>query len=300
MSVTAIGSIALDSLIVPSGEYNDVLGGSASHFATSCRLFHKGVSIVGVVGEDFPEEYSRYFQERDINTDGLMVAPGRTFRWRGKYREDSMDQAQTLDTQLNVFESFKPELSQANANPDFLFLGNIHPSLQKMVASRVQAKLKVLDTMNLWIQTTSKELRDVLGMIDVLIFNDGEARLFTGSTNLVEAGRMVLDMGPKAVVIKRGEHGSMIISRDDLFSIPGIPVGEVIDPTGAGDSFAGGFVGYLAECGSVTPENLRRAVAYGNVMGSFNVEGVGVEVLSKATREQVEERFKTFQNLVRF
>ncbi len=300
MSVTAIGSIALDSLIIPSGEFQEVLGGSASHFATSCSLFCKDLAIVGVVGHDFPREHIQYFQDRGVNIDGLKVEAGKTFRWKGRYEHDQMDQAMTLDTQLNVFENFRPELSESSANPDFLFLGNIHPALQYDVTQKVTARLKILDTMNLWIQTAQAQLREVLSRIDILIFNDGEARLFTGSDNLLDAGRKVLELGPRAVIMKRGEHGALLISRDDVFSVPGFPVEKVIDPTGAGDSFAGGFVGSLAESGEITKESLRRAVAYGNVMGSFNVQGVGVEVLSKATREMVEARYKSFQELVRF
>jgi len=299
MSVTAIGSIALDSLSLPTGEYPEILGGSASHFATSCSLF-TDVAIVGVVGEDFHNDHILYFKDRNIDTSGLQVVHGKTFRWKGKYEKEAMDQAITLDTQLNVFETFHPEIPEKLAQTDFVFLGNIHPKLQKEVAQKTTAKLKVLDTMNLWIAATKEDLIQALAEVDVLIFNETEAREFTGRENLKEAAKAVLDMGPKVVVIKRGGEGAMLVSAEDLFFVGGYPVEQVIDPTGAGDSFAGGLVGYLGESGDISRESLRRAVVYGNIMGSFNVQGVGTKVLSQASREEVDKRFEAFKRMMEF
>lgn len=299
-TVTAIGSIALDSLVLPGGEYPEELGGSASHFATSCSHFNNSVSIVGVVGQDFPRRHIDYFHSRKIDTTDLVVEAGKTFHWKGKYEKGNMDQALTLDTQLNVFESFSPRISPRNQTPDFLFLGNIHPLLQSSVAKNVKAKFKVLDTMNLWIHNTRKELCDALAMVDVLIFNETEAVDFTGEHSLIKAGQKVLTMGPSAVVIKRGGSGAMLLTANDLFMVPAYPVDEVLDPTGAGDSFAGGFVGYLSECENIDDCSLRKAVVYGNVAGSINVEGVGTAALAKATRAEIEARFNKFRKMVDF
>lgn len=300
MSITAIGSIALDSLVVPSGTFNDVLGGSASHFATSCFHFENDIHMVGVVGEDFPKEHLEYFKSKGFNLDGLEIAKGNTFRWKGEYKKDAMDEAITLDTQLNVFESFQPNLTETSQNPDFLFLGNIHPALQANVAKKVNAKLKILDTMNLWIDTAKDLLTETIGLIDVLIFNETEARTFTGEDFLINAGKKVLEMGPSVVVIKRGEDGALLVTNDGVFFVPGFPVEEVIDPTGAGDSFAGGFTGHLAQTNDLSFDNLKKAVVYGNIMGSFNVQGVSTEVLSKVTREDVDKRFNEFKAMVNF
>jgi sugar/nucleoside kinase (ribokinase family) len=298
MSVTAIGSVALDSLILPAGEYQDLLGGSLSHFATACSLFDSGLSVVGVVGEDFPPEHMEYFRSRGIGTEGLEVASGKTFRWKGQYREGALDEAITLDTQLNVFESFEPRLSVSGSPPRFLFLGNIHPRIQYRAAESVQAKLKILDTMNLWIATTREELLKTISLIDVLVLNEGEAGDLTGCSNLVQAGKKAIALGPSVVIIKRGEHGAMLVSKEDVFMVPGYPVSDVLDPTGAGDSFAGGFVGYLSECEDLTPISLRTAVVYGNTLGSFNVEGVGVARLANTTRQEVDQRFEEYKAMV--
>lgn len=300
MSVTAVGSIALDSLILPGASYNEILGGSASHFCTSCALFNTQVDLIGVVGEDFPQEHILHFKDRKINVDGLQIKHGRTFRWSGEYKSDCMDQAITHDTQLNVFESFHPELSERNANPRFLFLGNIHPNLQREVARKVNAELIVMDTMNLWIQATRAELIEAIREIDVLIFNETEAREFTGRDRLIDAARVVQEIGPRIVVIKKGSEGAMLVNENDLFICPSFPVKNVVDPTGAGDSFAGGFVGYLAEHETLDEQIFRRAVVHGNVMGSLNVEGVGLEILSKGTREIIDERYNQYRKLTSF
>ncbi len=300
MSVTAIGSVALDSLILPGGEYQDLLGGSLSHFATACSLFDSGLSVVGVVGEDFPSEHMEYFRSRGIGVDGLEVASGKTFRWKGQYQEGAMDEAITLDTQLNVFESFEPQLAGSKTPARFLFLGNIHPRIQYRAAESVRAELKILDTMNLWIATTRDELVRTIALIDVLVLNEGEARDLTGCSSPVEAGKKALGMGASVVILKRGEHGALLVSKEDVFMVPGYPVANVLDPTGAGDSFAGGFVGFLSECDDLGPSNLRRAVAYGNTLGSFNVEGVGVERLANTSRSEIDQRFEEYKAMVTF
>lgn len=299
-TVTAIGSIALDSLVLPDGNYPSELGGSASHFATSCAHFQNSLSIVGVVGQDFPQKYLEYFQARHIDTTDLVVAQGKTFHWKGQYERSNMDQAFTLDTQLNVFETFSPQISGHNQSPDFLFLGNIHPLLQSGVAQKVRGGFKILDTMNLWIHNTRKELCAALSMVDVLIFNETEAVDFTGEHSLIKAGQQVLGMGPSVVVIKRGGSGAMLLTADDLFLVPAYPVAKVFDPTGAGDSFAGGFVGYLSECEKIDQKALRKAVVYGNITGSINVESVGTSALANTTRAEIEDRFHKFSEMVVF
>jgi len=240
------------------------------------------------------------FSKRNINIDGLQVEKGQTFRWSGEYKTDCMDQAITHDTQLNVFETFHPKISEKNAKPRYLFLGNIHPNLQKEVAQKVNADLKIMDTMNLWIQATRSELVDAISEIDVLIFNETEARDLTGCDRLVDAARFVQEMGPRIIVIKKGSEGAMLLNEDDLFLCPSFPVKHVIDPTGAGDSFAGGFVGYLAEQSTLRSDSFRKAVVYGNVMGSLNVEGVGLEVLSKSTRKVIDDRYGEYRKLTSF
>ena len=300
MSVTAVGSIALDSLILPSGNHNDILGGSASHFCTSCALFETSVNIVGVVGQDFPQKHIEHFKSRKVNTEDLRVEDGKTFRWSGEYKIDEMDQAITHDTQLNVFESFHPVISNKSSSPRFLFLGNIHPSLQQEVAQKANADLIVMDTMNLWIQNTREQLIKAVKEVDVLIINETEARDFTAKDRLIDAARVIQEMGPRIVVIKKGGEGAMLVNEDDLFLCPSYPVKEVVDPTGAGDSFAGGFVGYLAEQESFSKENFRRAVVHGNVMGSLNVEGVGLKVLSESNRKLIEDRYNEYKKLTSF
>ncbi|MCJ8346665.1 PfkB family carbohydrate kinase [bacterium] len=300
MSVTAIGSIGLDTLIVPTGKFEDVLGGSLSHFVTSCSRFGVPIAMVGVVGEDFPKKHMDYYSSINADIKGIKIQDGKTFRWTGQYVEDQMDEAITLDTQLNVFETFDPVLESDSRNPNILFLGNIHPCLQSRVASKATAKLTVLDTMNLWINTSKDDLLEVLKKIDVLIFNETEARILTGEENLVKAGKKVRELGPDIVIIKRGEHGAMLISSDDVFQVPGFPVSEVVDPTGAGDSFAGGFVGHLAKTDDFSKANLRKAVVYGNIMGSFNVQGIAVDKISNTSWDQVEARYNEFLEMVTF
>ena len=300
MSVTAVGSIALDSLVLPSGNHKDILGGSASHFCTSCALFDTKVHIVGVVGKDFPQEHIEHFKSRQVDTEDLQIESGKTFRWSGEYKIHEMDQAITHDTQLNVFESFHPVLSSQSSSPRFLFLGNIHPSLQQEVAQKANADLIVMDTMNLWIQNTRELLVDALREVNVLIINETEARDFTGKDRLIDAARVIQEIGPRVVVIKKGGEGAMLVNEDDLFLCPSYPVKEVVDPTGAGDSFAGGFVGYLAEQKSLSEEHFRRAVVHGNVMGSFNVEGVGLKILSQSNRKLIEDRYNEYKRLTSF
>lgn len=292
MSVTAVGSLALDTLVLPCGEYKDILGGSLSHFCTACSLFQTELSMVAVVGEDFPDEHLEYFRSRGINLEHLQIASGKTFRWKGQYLEGRMEDAITLDTQLNVFESFKPSFKNERHKTKILFLGNIHPILQREIAEQTDAEWKILDTMNLWIDTTRDELLKALQLVDILIFNEGEAKSLTGETDLIQAGRKVLELGLKYVVIKKGAAGACLISQSSHFEVPAHAVEEVKDPTGAGDSFAGGFIGYLAEQKEINEETIRNAMSYGNALGSMNVEGIGTSVLANSNREDITLRLE--------
>jgi len=294
MSVTAVGSLALDTLVLPCGEYEDILGGSLSHFCTACSLFRTEVAMVAVVGDDFPKQHLEYFQKRGINLDHLQISDGKTFRWKGQYLEDKMDEAITLDTQLNVFETFQPKFENQKHETRILFLGNIHPALQREVASRTQAEWKILDTMNLWIDTTRDELLKTLRMVDILIFNEGEARALTGEEDLLKAGRKILELDLKYVVIKKGSEGACLIAQNLHYEIPAHSVDAVRDPTGAGDSFAGGFIGYLAEQDEITPESLKQAMHYGNALGSMNVQGIGTSILANSTRKDIANRVEEF------
>ena len=290
MSVTAVGSLALDTLVLPCGEYKDILGGSLSHFCTACSLFQTDLSMVAVVGEDFPREHLEYFSKRGINLEHLEIASGKTFRWTGQYLEGRMEDAITLDTQLNVFESFNPRFKGDRHKTKILFLGNIHPTLQCRIAEKTEAEWKILDTMNLWIDTTREELLKALRMVDILIFNEGEAKALTGETDVVLAGKKILELGLKYVVIKKGAAGACLISATSQFEVPAHKVEVVKDPTGAGDSFAGGFIGYLAEQHEINEDAIRNAMSYGNALGSMNVEGIGTSVLANSSRDQITER----------
>ncbi len=294
MTVTAVGSLALDSLVLPSGEYNDILGGSLSHFCSACSLFDASISMVAVIGKDFPQEHLDYFRSRGINLDLVQVSEGLTFRWKGQYNLGEMEEAITLDTQLNVFESFSPQFKGEGHETRILFLGNIHPALQRDVAARTVAELKVLDTMNLWIESTKQELLETLKLVDVLIFNEGEARALTGETDLMKAGLAVLECGPSHVVIKMGSKGACLVTREFSYQVPAYEVDQVQDPTGAGDSFAGGFIGYLSEQAEITPETLKQAMIYGNILGSMNVEGIGTSILANSSRSDILSRMNQF------
>jgi sugar/nucleoside kinase (ribokinase family) len=303
MSILVVGSIAFDSIATPSGRADNVLGGSATYFSLSASYF-TDVRMVAVVGQDFTAEHEDVLKNRKIDTRGIEHAKGKTFRWGGQYLEN-LNEAKTDFTELNVFQSFQPQIPAAYNDSKFLFLGNIHPSLQAAVRRDMkEVKLTGGDTMNYWIQGSRPELAETLKLVDVMLINDGEAKMLAGETNLPRAAQKVLSMGPKALVIKHGEYGATIFFREGAFGIgthpfraPALPIDEVKDPTGAGDSFAGGFMGYIASQGELNREVLKRGLFYGGVMGSFAVERFGTERLQSLKREEIEARFQIFREL---
>jgi sugar/nucleoside kinase (ribokinase family) len=299
MSIVVVGSIALDTIETPFGKRDDVLGGSCTHFSYSASFFHP-VSIVGVVGKDFPREHVELLKGRGINTDGLKVLDGETFRWSGSYKYD-MDEATTHSTCLNVFEHFRPVLPRAHRDADYLFLANIDPELQLNVLAQMRRpKLVACDTMNLWLNTKRDAVAELFGKVDVVFVNQGEARLFSGDPSLIASARRILGGGAKYVIIKKGEHGACLFGPDLFFACPGFPLETIIDPTGAGDTFAGGFLGYLAKAGQLDDMHLRRAVVYGCVMASFNVEDFGLDRLKGITDEDIANRYLEYVTLTRF
>jgi len=296
-----VGSVALDSLETPFGVRKDVPGGSATFFSTAASFFGP-VQLVGVVGEDFPEEHVRFLADRGVDLAGLTRASGRTFRWSGRYGYD-LNEAQTLDTQLNVFGEFRPVLPDAFRKPDFLFLGNIHPELQGQVLDQVQArpKLVAMDTMNFWIEGTREKLLEVLARVDLLFINDAEVRQLSGEHNVVKAARFVLAHGPSRVVVKRGEYGALLFEKDRTFAAPAYPLEEVFDPTGAGDSFAGGFMGFLANRGAdLDADSLRQACVAGSTLASFCVERFSLDRFRDLSRKEIDERLAAFRTLTDF
>lgn len=303
MSILAVGSVAFDSIATPSGRVQDILGGSGTYFSLAASYFVP-VRVVAVVGEDFSAEHENVFKKRNIDTRGIERAPGKTFRWGGQYL-DNLNEAKTDFTELNVFEKFQPRIPAEYKDSKFLFLGNIHPSLQAAVRRDMNhVALTGGDTMNFWIQGSPKELSETLKLIDILLINDGEAKMLSGERSLPRAAQKVLAMGPQALVIKHGEYGATIFFREGAFGIgrhpfraPTLPIDEVKDPTGAGDSFAGGFMGYIASQEQLNREVLKRALFYGGVMGSFAVERFGTERLQNLTRDEIDSRFQVFREL---
>ncbi|MBA2564803.1 MAG: sugar kinase [Gemmatimonadetes bacterium] len=298
MSILAVGSIAYDSVETPFGVSENALGGSAVYFSMAASLFTR-VRLVGVVGQDFQEGDVELLRQRGIDLRGLERAAGRTFRWSGRYGYD-LNTRDTLDTQLNVFESFRPEIPPDFLDSRLLFLGNIDPLLQMDVLERVPgAELRACDTMNYWIRNQRADLERLLAQVNVLIVNDEEARQFTDTPNLFRAAVAIRRLGPAHLVIKKGEHGALLFAPDGIFVAPGLPLETIVDPTGAGDAFAGGLLGHLARCENLTPVEYRRAVVYGCVLGSFCVEAFGVERLTTLALWEVEERFELFLRLMR-
>ncbi len=299
MGVLVVGSAALDSVKTPFGEAEEILGGSAFFFSAAASYFAP-VNLVAVVGEDFPSEKIDFLRERNVDFGGLEVAPGKTFRWSGVYHQD-MNQRDTIYTHLNVFENFSPKLPSEYRTTPYVFLANIHPSLQLEVLSQIEnPRLVMLDTMNLWIDTTPDDLREVLKKVQAVILNDQEVRMLTGESNLIKASRRVMEMGPRIVIVKKGEHGAFIQSDEDFFAIPAYPLEEVFDPTGAGDSFAGGLMGYLAKKDNLSAKTFRRALVYGTVVASFSVEKFSVDRLQELTFWEIEERFREFREFTEF
>jgi sugar/nucleoside kinase (ribokinase family) len=299
MSILVVGTVAFDSIETPSGSAERVLGGSASYFAMGASFFAP-VRIVGVIGKDFPEEHLDLFTRRGIDLQGLKRESGDTFHWRGRYHED-LNVRDTIELHLNVLSGFVPRLPESYRDAEYVFLGNIDPEMQLEVLSQLRCfRLVACDTMDHWINASPQPLRKVLGKIETLVVNDSEARLLSGEHNIVRAARAILKMGPKTVLIKRGEYGVLQFSDSAIFAVPAYPLEEVFDPTGAGDSFAGGFFGQLARSGDAGEGGLRRAIVYGSVVASFTVEDFGLKRLSSLTMDQIEERYRKFVELTDF
>ncbi len=296
MSLLVVGSVALDSIYTPFGETADALGGSAVYFSVAAALLHP-VQVVGVIGDDYPVAELERLAPRGIDWSGVERVAGESFRWKGKYSYD-LQSRETLETRLGVFAHFEPKLPPAMRSPDFVFLGNIDPELQLGILEQVdRPRLVACDTMNYWIQSKKAALLALLEQVDLLMVNDSEARELSGDWNIHRAGRWILAHGPKRVVIKQGEHGALLIDGSRTFYAPAFPLEEVFDPTGAGDAFAGGFMGYLACCGSAGEDDLRRAMIYGATMGSYAVERFGIKGFDDVTRLDVERRARAFHDL---
>jgi sugar/nucleoside kinase (ribokinase family) len=301
MSVLVVGSIALDTVKTPVEEHADLLGGSASYAAVGASFFSP-VRMVGVVGEDFPKAHVEYFASRKIDLEGLRVEPGKTFRWSGEYMWD-LNTRETRSVELNVFEHFTPELPVSYVETEIVLLANIAPKLQSHVLDQVrQPRFVIADTMDLWINIANDDLRALLPRVDMLILNDSEARQFTGQTSLIKAGADIRAMGPRFVAIKKGEHGCLLFGENEFFSCGAYPLEDIHDPTGAGDTFAGGLAGYLAaeERGNIEFAQLRRAVVFGSVLASFNVEAFSLERLRALSPADIDERYKMFRQMSQF
>jgi cytidine kinase len=298
MSLLVVGSIGIDTVETPTARRADILGGSAVYFSYAASYFTR-VQLVGVVGQDFPAEHQKLLQSREIDLSGLEVAEGKTFRWTGKYHEN-MNDRDTLEVHLNVFGKFDPKVPAAFQSSDFVFLANTVPAQQRKVLSQMKKRPKFVaaDTMNLWIETAREDLDALLKELDALVLNDSEARLYTDEHELLKAGRAILKKGPKTVIIKKGEHGALVINADGNFAVPGYPLEEVVDPTGAGDTFAGAIMGYLAAQNSVSRDDLRRAVAYGSVVASFTCQDFSLDRLQKISRKDIDSRFRELIEMV--
>jgi sugar/nucleoside kinase (ribokinase family) len=299
MGILVVGSVALDSIKTPFEARDDILGGSATYFSIAASYF-TDVCMVAVIGEDFPEAYIDFFRKKGIETAGLQRKPGKTFRWKGAYEAD-MNVRTTLDTQLNVFADFNPELSPAYRKQRYLFLGNIDPELQYSVLEQMDnPEFVACDTMNIWIENKRESLLKTLKKIDLLVINDEEAWMLADCSNIVQAAKKILAMGPKRLVIKRGEYGAVLFGPRTVFSVPSFPVENVVDPTGAGDAFAGGLVGYLANVAVDDEISMRKAVVYGSVMASFNISDFGARRLGELTFTEVEKRYREFCKITLF
>jgi sugar/nucleoside kinase (ribokinase family) len=300
VSLLVVGSVAFDALESPYGKVERTLGGAATYFAVAASFFTP-VSLVAVVGEDFTDEDAEIFRGRHIDTEGLQRTPGKCFFWSGRYTEN-LNERVTLCTELNVFADFKPQLPERYRGAKYVFLANIAPDLQRDVLHQVRKRPRIaaLDTMNYWIERTNADLRETLRHVDILMINDAETRQLSNEHNLLRAARHIFKMGPSTLVVKRGEYGAMLVDARGVFCVPAFPLEEPHDPTGAGDSFAGGFMGYLASVGNKTDASLRRAMVYGSVMGSFTVEKFGLERLRTLKRSEIHGRARHFAKLTQF
>ena len=297
-----VGTVAFDAIETPFGKTDKILGGAATYIGLSAANFNVDTAAVSVVGGDFPQEYLDLLKDRDINIEGVeIVKDGKTFFWSGKYHND-MNSRDTLATELNVLADFNPIVPDNYKDSDVVMLGNLHPIVQigVLVQMTKKPKLVVLDTMNFWMDTALDQLHEVIKRVDVITINDEEARQLTGEYSLVVAARKIHEMGPKYVVIKKGEHGALLFHNDNVFYAPALPLEEVFDPTGAGDTFAGGFAGYLASTGDVSFENMKNAVIYGSTLASFCVEKFGTERMLTLTQDEVNKRLQQFKNLTQF
>ena len=302
MSILVVGTVAFDAIETPFGKTDKIVGGAATYICLSSSFFTKKLNLVSVVGEDFPKEAIQMLKEKNVNTKGLQIKEGeKTFFWSGKYH-NNMNTRDTMDTQLNVLENFEPIVPEEFKDSEFLMLGNLMPSVQKKVLNQMtkRPKLIVLDTMNFWMDLFMDDLKEALKEVDVLTINDEEARQLSGEYSLVKAAKVILAMGPKYLIIKKGEHGALLFNNKEVFFAPALPLEEVFDPTGAGDSFAGGFIGYLAKTNDVSFENMKRAVINGSAMASFCVEKFGTQKLTEINQDDVDERINEFVNLVKF
>ena len=299
MSLLVVGSIGIDTIVTPTTRRENVLGGSAAYFAYAACYF-TNVALVGVVGKDFPEAHWRLLKERGIDLSGMEVADGKTFRWTGKYHEN-MNDRDTLEVDLNVLGTFDPKVPEAHKDSEFVFLANAVPAVQIKTLTQLNKRPKFVaaDTMNLWIEIARPDVDTLLSKIDAIVLNDGEARQYTGERELLRAGKRLQEKGPTTVIIKKGEHGALIVSKYGNFAIPAYPLEEVIDPTGAGDTFAGGIMGYLASQKEVTREGLRRAVAYGAVVASYTCQDFSLDCLKRTDRKTIDARYNELLDLVR-
>ena len=302
MSLLVVGTVAFDAIETPFGKTDKIVGGAATYISVSASYFRKNINLISVVGEDFPSATIEMLKEKSVNTDGLQIKQGeKTFFWSGKYHAD-MNTRDTMDTQLNVLSNFDPIIPEAYQDCEFLMLGNLMPSLQQKVIKGLKnrPKLIVLDTMNFWMEVALADLLETMKLIDVLTINDEEARLLTGEYSLVKAARKILTMGPKYLIIKKGEHGALLFHEKEVFFAPALPLEEVFDPTGAGDTFAGGFIGYISSTNDISFENMKRAVIHGSAMASFCVEKFGLERIEGLSDGEIDERIQEFINLVQF
>ncbi|MBI1987742.1 MAG: sugar kinase [Nitrospinae bacterium] len=299
MSLLVVGSVALDSVKTPFGQVEEALGGSATYFSVAASYFSE-VNLVAVVGSDFPDEHLELLRERSVDLEGLQRVEGKSFRWRGEYGYD-LNEARTLETQLNVFQSFKPVIPEKYRDAKYVFLANIDPDLQRDVLDQVRnPDLVACDTMNFWIEGKPDSLKETLKRVDILVINESEVRELAKEANIVKAAKTILSWGPNTLIIKRGEYGALRFSNHEIFSAPGFPLELVYDPTGAGDSFAGGFMGYLANVKELSEVHIRRAIIFGSTMASFNVEDFSLNRLKELTLPEIEKRFRAFKGLAHF
>jgi len=302
MSILVVGTVAFDAIETPFGKTDKIVGGAATYICLSSSFFANKLNLVSVVGDDFPSEAIQMLKDKNVNTKGLQIKEGeKTFFWSGKYHND-MNTRDTIDTQLNVLENFDPIVPKEFKDSEFLMLGNLMPSVQKKVLDQMtkKPKLIVLDTMNFWMDLFMDDLKEALKEVDVLTINDEEARQLSTEYSLVKAAKVILAMGPKYLIIKKGEHGALLFNNEEVFFAPALPLEEVFDPTGAGDSFAGGFIGYLAKTNDISFENMKRAVINGSAMASFCVEKFGTQKLTEINQNDVDARINEFVNLVQF